>query len=204
RSNDYGDTKGLALGEYVQYMLNTKEENPYYLRNWEFENVCPELMNDYEVPEYFKSWHLRLPPEIRPRCRWVYIGPANSGSGMHVDTHMTSAWNAVVSGKKYWLFYPPGEKGVYNGAVDAFNPDLEKFPLFACAKPQLCIQNPGDIVFTPSGWWHQVINEQAGISITENFVNESNYRQVKEYLDQSNVPVQILSLIKGCIPELFQ
>lgn len=37
-----------------------------------------------------------------------------------------------------------------------------------------CTQLPGDLLFTPSGWWHQVKNTKPSLSLTENLVNESN------------------------------
>lgn len=36
------------------------------------------------------------------------MGPARSGSSFHVDPNATSAWNAVISGSKKWILYPPG------------------------------------------------------------------------------------------------
>lgn len=46
------------------------------------------------------------PPQ--PACRWLIIGPHRSGSSFHVDPNATCAWNAVVSGAKKWILFPPG------------------------------------------------------------------------------------------------
>lgn len=40
--------------------------------------------------------------------RWLVAGPAGSGSRFHCDPYCTSAWNALLSGRKLWVFYPPG------------------------------------------------------------------------------------------------
>lgn len=40
--------------------------------------------------------------------------------------------------------------------VDLQRPDLERYPLFADAKSVRCRIEPGDMLYMPSFWWHQV------------------------------------------------
>ena len=40
--------------------------------------------------------------------------------------------------------------------VDISSPDLERFPLFAGARRTQCVLKPGDVLFMPAFWWHEV------------------------------------------------
>jgi histone arginine demethylase JMJD6 len=179
RVRDKRDRKRMRLDEYLGYMRGDAGNDPYYLASWVFDKDCPELLEDYENPPSFDRWEQHLPAQVRPQWRWLFMGPVGSGSPLHVDTFHSSAWNAVITGKKRWLFYHPNETAfLYQGKVDVFHPDPQQFPRFARAEGVECTQYPGDVVFTPSGWWHQVYNEEPGISITENFIDAANCENV--------------------------
>ena len=40
--------------------------------------------------------------------------------------------------------------------VDISLPDLERFPRFVEAKRTQCVLRPGDVLFMPAFWWHEV------------------------------------------------
>lgn len=202
-------TKPCSLATYLDYIKTTQDKEPYYLVDWSFSRQFPELMQDYDVPLYFENWLRRIPHAELLReqfdylLRWIYIGAKHSGSSMHQDIVGTSAWNAVISGKKEWVFFEPNESdNIYEGKADLFNPDLNKYPNLANAKGLSCIQEPGDIVFTPSLWWHQINNVEAGISVTENFINESNIHHVANIL--LNIDIEdkaFINTLLNYIPE---
>jgi hypothetical protein len=40
--------------------------------------------------------------------------------------------------------------------IDAYNPDLKKYPKFSKARGMSFEQNPGELLIIPPGWFHQV------------------------------------------------
>ena len=99
-------------------------------------------------------------------------------SQLHVDIMSTVAWNACFVGTKEWYFFDPKDKKyLYHSEVNAFMPDDEKFPEFKKATPYHIIQKPGDLIYTPSGWWHTVRNLEPSIALTDNFVNQHNIKR---------------------------
>ena len=189
----------MPLGSYLDYMETTEDENPDYLTRWCLSSY-PELAAQYRRPAHFPCWSDELPQEIRPTWKWIYMGPRGSGSVMHRDFIGSAAWNMLFAGEKVWRFYPPDQiSRVYAGEVDAFQPDYARFPLFAEAEGLSCVQRPGDIIFTPSNWWHQVRNETGTLALTENFVNETNGQWLRADDDGDR---RLLRLLAEHVPAL--
>jgi hypothetical protein len=185
--NGVKESQKFTIESYIDYMTTTNDEFPYYLRNTQF-HLGTEIRNDYKIPEYFDCWYANnTKGNNKYALSWIFMGAAKTYSKLHLDIWDSSAWNAVLSGKKLWVFYEQSQaEFLYNGQVNPFNPDYEKFPKFADAQPKICVQEAGEVVFTPSGWWHAVMNLEAGISITENFINETNYENVMRFFESKN------------------
>jgi hypothetical protein len=138
-------------------MEETQDESPDYLRGWCLSDF-PELRAQYRRPPFFPCWSDCLPADVRPTWKWLFIGPARSGSAMHRDFLGSAAWNMLFEGEKTWWFYPPQPTEPSNRDAGVLS----------------CVQRPGDIIYTPSNWWHQVRNETPTLALTENFINDTN------------------------------
>jgi len=81
-------------------------------------------------------------------------------------------FHTQISGRKRWRFISPLDTPkVYNfngvfSPIDVENPDLERYPLFEQVKMLEVIVEPGETVFLPLGWWHQVTSLDVSISFS--------------------------------------
>lgn len=115
--------------------------------------------------------------------RWALVSAGGSGSAWHIDPWNTSAWNALLSGRKRWALYPPGVAGLPAGVAASsprafFGRVLGSLP--PEERPQQCVLREGETMFVPSGWWHAVLNLSPTIAITENRVDGANLAAVLE------------------------
>jgi len=95
--------------------------------------------------------------------RWLLVSAADSGSGWHIDPWNTSAWNALLHGRKRWGLYPPTVSGLPSGAAGAspkefFGTVLDK--LSPAERPLQCVLEEGETIFLPSGWWHSACSRE--------------------------------------------
>jgi len=142
--------------------------------------------------------------EQRPDFRWVIIGPARSGSTFHKDPNATSAWNAVIEGRKGWVMFPPDicPPGVYvtadesevtsplsvaewfisyfDSAWEAYGPHARDPTQRGTMMVGVC--EADEILYVPSGWWHLVVNLEDSVAVTQNFVSEVELPNVLAFL----------------------
>eukprot|EP00277_Geminigera_cryophila_P016800 CAMPEP_0179442882 /NCGR_PEP_ID=MMETSP0799-20121207/26355_1 /TAXON_ID=46947 /ORGANISM="Geminigera cryophila, Strain CCMP2564" /LENGTH=494 /DNA_ID=CAMNT_0021228423 /DNA_START=21 /DNA_END=1505 /DNA_ORIENTATION=- len=187
----------MRLDAFCRYSDAVQEERPLYLFDKNFTTKCPDLAEDYWIPAYFTHDLFSVLGTERPDWRWLIIGPARSGSAFHVDPNQTSAWNAVITGRKKWImwpphYHPPGVWPSEDGSTTTSNASITEWFLnwypqtqTEAVRPLECVQEAGELIFVPRGWWHCVLNLEPCIAVTQNYVSEQNVLQVLDYMRQS-------------------
>lgn len=201
----YGDVEFQAesvkwpLRTYVDYMKENQDESPLYLFDHSFvEKMDLRVGNggQYWPPSCFGKDLFSVLEDQRPDSRWLIIGPERSGSTFHKDPNATSAWNAVLRGSKYWIMFPtnlnsPPPPGVFvsDDQSEVTSPlSIAEWLLGFHAQARQTpgcregICHEGEVLHVPSGWWHLVVNLDASIAITQNFVPEKHLSNVLDFL----------------------
>ncbi|KAK2663710.1 hypothetical protein Ddye_002284 [Dipteronia dyeriana] len=188
-----------------------------YLKDWHFVKEYPEYLA-YRTPQtfcddwlnlYLDSYRMHTEPDTYQKdneisCsdyRFVYMGAKGSWTPLHADVFRSYSWSANVCGKKKWLFLPPSQhhlvfnRNLKNCVYNIFDDVSEtNFPGFKKAIWLECTQEQNEIIFVPSGWYHQVLNLEDTISINHNWFNAYNlswvwdlllrdYNEAKEYIE---------------------
>lgn len=168
----------MTIGDYLDYMT-LKERDKLLCLDRLLIRDYPELREDYKVPAYFPNLFERIPEKLRKKYKLepghLLIGHKNTSIGLHYDSHHENAWVALISGKKRIVLFSPDQQDfLYDGKVDAFNPDLERFPLYKNANPVECTLNQGEIIYIPPDWWHHVKNIEDTITLQHNSIDKWN------------------------------
>lgn len=182
------------LGEFIDMVLASSPEQPCpYLKDAVVRHISADLMRDIEpfLPYCFPNWLLGfcVPRQVRHHVNSAQIELFIGGYGtrlgeMHYDYIHTHTVLCQIHGRKqFTLFAPEDTPYLYATANQSAikNPedvDLDRFPLYARATPFRFIQEPGEAVFLPSGWWHSTKLLTSSIAVGVNFANRTNWPQV--------------------------
>ena len=147
----------VRLGDFVDHVLAKGPSNDHYLtannellRKPEF---APLLQDIGSLPDYCDA------DALQRSCSF-WFGPAGTVTPLHHDTLML--FHTQVVGRKRWRFVSPLETPkLYNyhdvySPIDIDRPDLHRYPDFAQVTVLNVVVEPGETMFLPLGWWHQV------------------------------------------------
>lgn len=151
--------------------LEAPPDKVAYCAQHELLEQCPGLRADIAAAEVFAEVF-----GAHSRCN-VWIGTRSTVTPCHWDSYDNCL--AQVQGFKRLLLLAPaqakhlyvedGGSGVSAqgnlSAVDVEAPDLTRFPDFVGAEVLCAELGPGDALFIPAGWWHQVRALSASISV---------------------------------------
>ncbi|KOB52195.1 JmjC domain-containing protein 4 [Operophtera brumata] len=188
---DYAQrTSNMKISQFMNYMQNDKKSNLLYLKDLHLKKLRPKD-NFYTIPKIFTSDWLNeyAHDNNEDDFMFVYIGPKNSWTPLHVDVYCSFSWSVNVTGRKKWILFPPGEedklKEKPNQLQLLFDPEKN-----VDVKHYVIIQEQGDAIFVPSGWYHQVENQLDTISINHNWNNGCNIKFMWDVLNKSLIDVE--------------
>ena len=168
------------FASFVDRILTTDQTNDEYLtannellRRPEFNGLLDELGT---LPEYCIQSALR-------HSAYLWVGPAGTKTPLHHDTVML--FHTQIVGRKRWRFVSPlSSPSLYND-FDVYSPvdfealDLARFPEAAKVKVLDVVVEPGETVFLPLAWWHQVTSLDRCISLSFTQPRRAQQQQVR-------------------------
>jgi hypothetical protein len=143
-------------------------------------------MRDMTMRDYLDlvaSWPGGLPPYVgnleihalNALCHWpgyfskmgpprFWLGPAGTVTPLHCD-YDDNIFAQVWGTKRIFLVPPHHDEFLYvreanpvlyGSPFDPERPDFDAYPLARRAAPVECIVGPGEMLYVPAGWYHQV------------------------------------------------
>eukprot|EP00928_Gymnodinium_smaydae_P032291 TRINITY_DN23428_c0_g1_i1.p1 TRINITY_DN23428_c0_g1~~TRINITY_DN23428_c0_g1_i1.p1 ORF type:complete len:776 (-),score=73.66 TRINITY_DN23428_c0_g1_i1:118-2445(-) len=184
-----GQPKNMRLKDFIGYMRRDSDGD--LEPNYVFEpRIRSPLLSEFDstlgglFPNDYMSC---LGENTRPPFRWLCLGPRRSGSRVHIDPLATSAWNALLQGRKRWVLIDPRAVGSGLTQADIQKCNLSPVEWFADVLPKLrskcpqyvleAVQEVGEVMYVPSGVWHAVLNLTDTIALTQNFVGPAEFEK---------------------------
>ncbi|MFC4531997.1 cupin-like domain-containing protein [Sphaerisporangium dianthi] len=150
------DLEGLAgdhagVREVTRAVAGGGFEVSYYL-DAKLGELSKTLVADAPAPDWYRS------PPVDAN---LWCGVLGTSSGLHCD--VTPNCNVQVIGRKHFILFPPSQsRRVYripritHCRFDPNDPDFDRFPLARRASGRQCTLSPGESLYIPVGWYHQV------------------------------------------------
>lgn len=154
-----------ALGEFLDTILaHLDDEAPpsFYIGSTDLDIFLPGLRAENDLRLDHPAFGVK-PPLVS-----IWIGNRTTAAA-HYDMSNNLACN-MVGHRRFTLFPPEQVENLYPGPleptpggqvvtmVDFRAPDLDRYPRFAeaMAAAQVAELEPGDVLYYPALWWHQV------------------------------------------------
>ena len=140
----------MSMLDYLDLVAQGSHDLPPYLGNLELR----ELNSLCHWPAYFDK--------IGPPRYW--LGPAGTVTPLHCDYDdnlFAQIWGSkriILAPPHHDEFLYPREANaiLFGSPFDPEAPDYERFPLAREATMIECLVEPGDMLYVPAGWYHQV------------------------------------------------
>lgn len=144
--------RGAPVGEISHAVGEMGFERSYYM-DATLAQLGPGLVVDAPTPDWF--------PHRTPIAVNFWCGVLGTSSGLHCD--VTPNCNVQVSGRKHFILFSPAQwtriyrvRGITHCKFDPNIPDFAQFPRARAAVGFAGTLDPGESIYIPAGWYHQV------------------------------------------------
>jgi hypothetical protein len=160
-------TKADLKMPFSEYLENITGNEPSKLRMFLFNmfKCKPELRKDFPCPSIFKG--------LLGKVGYMFFGAKDIKVRIHQDIDMSNVLLTQFKGKKKVILVAPEYSTLLYrlplntyALVDLEQPDYRKYPGLAFLETYECVLEPGDTLFMPSGFWHQVTYLEGGFAVS--------------------------------------
>lgn len=200
----------MTIAQAVDLILFPEKDDAVrsiYIKDWHLIKQLRGEEEPYTVPDIFADDWMNNVHGEKDDFRFVYAGTRGSSTLLHRDVYTSYSWSTNVVGRKTWYLFPPRaipslrrfprvETSELVPSLEALrsiirDKERREYPQLslALASMQTIPQSPGETIFVPSNWYHQVHNDTDCASINRNWCNSVNlpsmYTAIVEELDHA-------------------
>ncbi|KAB7623927.1 cupin-like domain-containing protein [Alkalilimnicola sp. S0819] len=165
RKHQHAPAARMPLARYLDRL--EAGENDLRMFFFNILAAVPRLTEDFHYPELGLKLFRKLPV--------LFMGGRGARVQMHFDIDLADLLLCHFGGRKRVLLFPPEQGGNLYRVPFSFSalfdvnieqPDYQRFPALRQARGQVAELNHGDVLYVPPGYWHYVIYEELGFSMT--------------------------------------
>jgi hypothetical protein len=165
RGHQHAPTATMKLQDYLDLLRDG--ENNLRMFFYNILSQAPELTRDFSYPDIGLKLFRKLPV--------LFMGGKGAKVQMHFDIDLADILLCHFGGRKRVYLFPPEQtKYLYRVPysfsslyhVDFENPNFEKYPALRYLEGTVSELTHGDVLYIPSGYWHYIVYEDTGFSMS--------------------------------------
>ncbi|ELR25075.1 jumonji domain containing 6, putative [Acanthamoeba castellanii str. Neff] len=139
----------------------------------------PHLTGGWASPSLFgPNLYETIPSGVCPPFKYLIVSASGFGTPLHTEPDGGSTWLALLSGRKRWLVFPQDADIT---TFPNYHEDMSAHEFFSQVMWE-GVQEPGEILYVPSGCAHVVLTLDASVAISVDFINDTNLPFIAPHL----------------------